>query len=156
MSNSLTPLNKPTPKMHISLLISILAVLALLGQISTPASAQIIEGIPEGVYEVADPDAPLSLLQSQAVAEIREKDRHLYIIVARLGKIYRKQYYTPKNPLIKPIAEWTQGDLWVFRDQYDRLALPRDDLEKWSALELAILVDTIASDSGGDDGEGDE
>jgi hypothetical protein len=158
MSDSLTRLNKPTPKMHITLLISMLAVLVLLGQTSTPASAQIFEGTPEGVYEVADPDAPLSLLQSQAVAEVREKDRHLYMIIARLVKIYRKKYYSPKHRLIKPIAEWTQRDLWVFRQQYDKLFIPgtENGLEKWSALELAILVDTIASDSGGDDGDGDE
>jgi len=45
---------------------------------------------------------------------------------------------------------------WVFRQQYDRLYIPGNGLEKWSAVEMALLVDTIASDGGGSDGEGDE
>lgn len=131
-----------------------LAVLALAGQINTPASAQFFSGAPEGVYEVGDPDAKLSLLQRQALAEVREKDRSRYLYLARAGRIFQKKYYRRGPPLIKPIAEWTQGDLWWFRTEYDLFATQRDDLEVWSALELAILVDTITSDVGGSDGEG--
>lgn len=141
--------------MHISSVISMLAVLALTGQISAPASAQIFERTPEGAYEGADLDAPLSLLQSQALAEVREKDRDRYLYLAREIGIFQKKYYRRGPPLIKPIAEWTQRDLWSFRDEYDRFAIQRDDLELWSAIELAILVDTLTSEGGGSEGEGE-
>jgi len=153
----LTYLTGRTLKMHISFLFPTLLFLALACQISSPVSAQGFEGAPEGVYEVADPDAKLSLLQRQALAEVREKDRSRYLYLARAGSIFQKKYYRRGPPLIKPIAQWTQGDLWWFRTEYDQFATQRDDLEKWSAIELAIMVDTIASDGGGEgEGEGAE
>ncbi|GBE43480.1 hypothetical protein BMS3Bbin10_01557 [bacterium BMS3Bbin10] len=72
-------------KMHPAKLFLTLAVAAFTSQIAAPASAQFTDGVVEGVYEVTDPNAPLSLLQRQALAEIREKDRTQYTVFARLG-----------------------------------------------------------------------
>lgn len=116
---------------------------------ATPANAQAIEG----VYEVADPDAPLSFLQRQALGEVREKDRSRFVYMARsIGIVIRSGPRLAK-PTVKPLAEWTQGDLWAFRTEYDKFAEQRDDFENWSALELATMIRHLTLDGGGGGGD---
>lgn len=128
-----------------------LSVVALACAGPAPASAQ---QVVEGVYEVTDPDAPLDFVQRQALGELREKDYHRYMSTARDAKILLHKRFRNATPSVKPIAEWTQGDLWKFRRLYDLYAQQTEGLERWSVHELATMIDFLTSDIGGDGGEG--